>query len=241
MTRGEQISVKRVTVEAVAVVLSILLAFAIDAAWDARNDRASEIASLQSLLAELQANRTVFEVEMARHQALMSDAKALFDISRGTEALPDDDRAMSLLHQEALLNHTTTDYQSGALSALLASGDLGLLRAQDLKIALAAWPTVVEDALENERMVGRVVQEMLAPHAVETTPACIFTIRPADRSAADYERCRTELSDVLGSDRFEGLLAYRLFLERATVEEFTGLLDSLDDLSDLLRRDLAVR
>ena len=112
MTSGEQISVKRVTVEALAVVLSILLAFAIDAAWDARNDRASEIASLQSLVAELDANRTAFEASMAFHEGLMANKKRLFDISRGVEALPDDAIAVAQLHARSFRNYTTTDYRS---------------------------------------------------------------------------------------------------------------------------------
>jgi hypothetical protein len=241
MTRGEQISVKRVTVEALAVVLSILLAFAIDAAWGARNDRASEIASLQSLLAELQANRTVFEAGVAAHEGLRVQTKTLFDISRGVEGLPEDDVAMSRLHVRSFRSHYITDYRSGALNALLASGDFGLLHAQDLKIALAAWPTLVEDALENERMVSRWVEERLVPYMVETTPACIFTVPETVLTSADYERCRAELNEILGSARLEGLLAHKLWLYGSTLGEFERLRGSLDDLNGLLLRELSGR
>ncbi|NNF12058.1 MAG: hypothetical protein HKN72_02475 [Gemmatimonadetes bacterium] len=241
MTRGEQISVKRVTVEALAVVLSILLAFAIDAAWDARNDRSSETAALQSLLSELEANRTAFEAGITYQEQLRVQTKTLFDISRGVEDLPEDDVAMSRLHIRSHRNHYITDYRSGALSALLASGDFGLLRAQDLKIALAAWPTLVEDALENERMVSRWVEERLVPFMVETTPACIFTVPDPELTSADYERCRAELNEILGSDRLEGLLAHKLWLYRSTLGEFERLLGSLEDLNGLLQRELAGR
>lgn len=51
------LSWKRLFVEGSAVVLSILLAFAIDAAWDERQEDESDLAQLRGLYQELQSHK----------------------------------------------------------------------------------------------------------------------------------------------------------------------------------------
>jgi uncharacterized membrane protein YqjE len=48
---------KRILVEGLVIVASILLAFGIDAAWDVRQERRTEDQLLRTLLAEIDVNR----------------------------------------------------------------------------------------------------------------------------------------------------------------------------------------
>lgn len=63
MSNTQKIQWKRLSVEAAAIVASILLAFAIDAWWDHRNDLISEVEILHSLQDEFTAN----------HETLLQD------------------------------------------------------------------------------------------------------------------------------------------------------------------------
>ncbi|VUX55771.1 conserved exported protein of unknown function, partial [uncultured Woeseiaceae bacterium] len=54
MRNGNNIQWKRLSVEAAAIVASILLAFTIDAWWDDKKEREDERAILSSLLAEFE-------------------------------------------------------------------------------------------------------------------------------------------------------------------------------------------
>jgi hypothetical protein len=70
MNQVQNIPWKRISVEAAAIVASILLAFAIDAWWDDRLDQQQEDEVLAILLAEFEDNRTELD------QTLLTLAKS---------------------------------------------------------------------------------------------------------------------------------------------------------------------
>ena len=57
MDETQKIPWKRLPIEAAAIVVSILLAFAIDAWWNEQQERAEEREVLESLYVEFEANR----------------------------------------------------------------------------------------------------------------------------------------------------------------------------------------
>ena len=70
MAEQQNIQWKRLTVEAAAIVGSILLAFAIDAWWADRQDRAEEQRIFLGLKSEFEQNLGLIEIELSyRHLA----------------------------------------------------------------------------------------------------------------------------------------------------------------------------
>ena len=65
MTETQNIQWKRIVVEAAAIVGSILLAFAIDAWWDDRQDRAAEQRIFVGLKSEFEENLRLIEIELS--------------------------------------------------------------------------------------------------------------------------------------------------------------------------------
>jgi hypothetical protein len=55
-----------------------------------------------------------------------------------------------------VLGHTSTDPQSGALEAVLQSGELRYISNPAIRERLAAWPTLVVDATENEDLLRKI-------------------------------------------------------------------------------------
>jgi len=142
-------------------VVSILVAFAIDAWWDGYQDRQREHEILVGLRADFQSSRSglVSRMELARRMA--RGAKDFLDVIRshqGSEPVevPDD---LVL----AVLGGPTYEPAMNTLDSAVASGEIELLRDDDLRAELADWRRILSDTGEDEREVRRVTNEQLIP------------------------------------------------------------------------------
>jgi hypothetical protein len=139
---------KRLLLEGLVIVASILLAFAIDAAWDERQERAQERRLLEALEDEFAAHPPVLLDAQAVHQRFANATFALFDTldaaGEGEVVVVSD----SLLYP--IMRGRTTQLAQGELEAALSSGAIDLIQNRDLRRRLAAWPGVWEDATEEE-------------------------------------------------------------------------------------------
>ena len=70
----------RLLVEGFVIVVSILLAFGIDAAWQERGERRSERLALQALHAEAVANRQLLETVVDRVRSDIARAEEFYDL-----------------------------------------------------------------------------------------------------------------------------------------------------------------
>ena len=89
MTENQKLPWKRLAAEAIAIVASILLAFAIDAAWDERNERMEEKEVLRSLQLEFEANRDEAANVVLTHERALRYGAELMSLARDTKALVD--------------------------------------------------------------------------------------------------------------------------------------------------------
>lgn len=123
MTNKQPIPWKRVFVEAAAIVAGILLAFAIDAGWDERNEREEEKEILQSLVVEFEANRDEADSVLRVHENALQHAATLVNVA--------DDEILALSpdqverHIRYLAHPRTFDAIRGSVDALTSSGELG--------------------------------------------------------------------------------------------------------------------
>ncbi len=147
MTNEQNIPWKRLSVEAAAIVASILLAFAIDAWWDERNERIDEIEILQSLKVEFEANRDEAASVVLSHEMGVQSVARLMNLGE------DEILALSVEEVERYLryfaNPRTFDAIRGSVDALTSSGKLGILQDRELREALTTFVNILEDAIED--------------------------------------------------------------------------------------------
>lgn len=174
----------RIAAETVAIVLSILLAFAIDAWWNERNERLEEQRVLQQLTEEFETvaaqlggyvamdRRTLRNV--SRIDSLMQDA-----LADGRRAITARDSTLRWLWTQGTFAPTLPTFDG-----LRTSGRLTLIQHQELATALSAWPAQLEDAVEHQEQSLDIIFQFVYPAAMQT-----FNVGPPhDQTLAYIDR-----------------------------------------------------
>ena len=161
-------SVKRLGIEAVVIIASILLAFAIDATWEANREASDVAAALRSVEAELVANQSYFAEIEATHEAVVEAGFEMLTLTGPTPDLESVERVQYLVG-ELWKRAGMFPPSAGAVSSLIASGRLGEIEDRELREAIAAWPDFLDrqrelldviyaDNLFHERLVTLIAQ-----------------------------------------------------------------------------------
>ena len=239
---------RRSLVEVAAIVGSILLAFAIDAAWAEGRERAEATEIVRGLEVEFQATRA----ELARHRARWVEVRG------ATERLiyaTSVDIAPSPASMDTLLFHfltpTTWDPQMGALSATMASGQIGLIKSREVRNQLAAWESVVAEVRDNELAMRDFILSTLTPflarEGVSLARSRSLLLGVSTTEGASEPQWPGVLpsdaeviggySDLVASPEFEALVGTRYGW--INVEEYDDALLFVDELLRLVASDLA--
>ena len=139
--------------EGLLIVASILLAFAIDASWEERNERMEENEVLRSLQLEFKANRDEAANVLLIHERALRYGSELMSLS--------DDEVLALPEREVerhvgyMAHPRTFDAVRGSIDALTSSGKLGILEDRDLRDALTTFVNFVADAQEDREYMSQ--------------------------------------------------------------------------------------
>lgn len=162
MTTAQTIPWKRITVEAFAIVVSILLAFAIDAWWDERGERSEEAEILLGLRKEFLLNKETLDRHLSLHEESLLLYKQLL-----TAAYSDDWQSHELDIDRTLnwlLSPTTTDIGGGVLVGLVNSGRIELLSSRTLREKLAGWEGVFGEVRDDEVWNSELISDRIIPY-----------------------------------------------------------------------------
>jgi hypothetical protein len=161
MNDTRKIPWKRLVVETTAIVLSILLAFAIDAWWEDRGNRESEQLLLKRLRADFVELRTTILFVEQEHQEASSACVALISFPPGQPipATPEVDRMIAIV----FLTARTFNPGSGAVAAFLGGEGSRLVLNQSLADLMLAWPGMVEELQEEETSLQKGIAERWIP------------------------------------------------------------------------------
>ncbi len=121
MPNSNEIPWNRLAAEGVAIVLSILLAFSIDAWWDNRQRQLEVQNTIANLVIEFDDSADEFERVISANKMVIASADRILD------ALKSESRPVFLDVDSVagLFMVPTTDPQRGVLDALIASGNIG--------------------------------------------------------------------------------------------------------------------
>ncbi len=133
------------------IVVSILLAFGIDAMWAERQLRAEEQEALVALRADFNSNLESVDRIIAAHLLFRERVSTFVSLSPDEiRALPQESISDIML---ALANPWTFDAVTGTTDALLSSGKLGILRDQELRESIITFLGLLTDIEEDAEYV----------------------------------------------------------------------------------------
>lgn len=214
--------------EIAIVVVSILIAFALDAAWDRFREGSTEDALLRDLEVEFIANRgSLLEARETQLRALNNIGLALHAVPDGEAVwLPDSVVSRSVI---------AAGYESGdqVLAGALNSGTLNLISDQALRDHLAGWSTLHSDLRANEVAARNYARDILWPayagagdvsHVVTNWAADLLPEVDAIRQS-DPGDGRVEL---VNSGQLRGLVGGRSYGVVGSIQAIDELLDAAD-------------
>ena len=153
------------TLQAAAIVGSILLAFAIDAWWENRQEREIENSALVSLHRDFLVSREDLDEALRTFDGWRAHFTRFQSSTAAELAVLDQADAGPIV--TSLSPGMTFDPTSGTLDALVNDGRLGLIDDSTLREGLATWLRALEDIIENEadiRAGSLRVQIGMEPH-----------------------------------------------------------------------------
>ena len=238
---------RRILVESAAVVLSILVAFLIDAWWDSHQEGLRERELLEGLLTDFEASRPGLEDRLDLARRMANGNGRFLDLLEGrslpvTVTVPD---TLVL----SVLGGPTFEPATNTLDAALASGEIEIIRSSELRSELAQWNRVLADTGEDEREVRRITNEQVVPllsRVADVRPyyAMVLPWSGGDPYAAgrlipDTPSGLTGGASLLVTRELVGALSLRKFFVDFSAADLEELAGSLSRLLALLREELS--
>lgn len=160
----------KVLLEVAVIVGSILLAFGIDALWDAAQERQEEALLLADLAAEYRVNRERLQVVTDRRRTRIVRMEALIN-EAGPERVGLSADSLAVLLDSV---QTTPSFgvRNGVTTRALSGGDLSLIRDRDLRARLAAFWPGHEYFFDNQTLV--VTEIKYTPDIILGTGTAVF-------------------------------------------------------------------
>ena len=234
MASSQPIPWKRLTAEAAAIVISILLAFWIDAWWDERKDSLEEREILVGLEVEFvdlrdrldlwaQFNRTGVQFI----EQFLSDSVTEMDL-----------RSIELAFTYASLVNVLD--QGGALDALLASGRLERIGDRNIRARLVKWPDWLEDIHTNDLSSRRYVMSEIVPYLAKSGfPREICPAPELFLVCAESESVPSNYLQLAEDPEFRAMLIMRRAWMLGAASDHESARDEADDILVLLRERLS--
>lgn len=232
MSEDQKTDWKRLALEAAAIIVSILLAFAIDAWWQERVERQEEEEILVALLADFrQAKENIAE----RHKSavvIQSAINQLAKISYGQSSPPDSATLDQLLGKLSWW-FPGGQIPTGALNSLVYGGMLGTIQDDELRLDVADWRRKIDYLQSGLSQDYDVYFEVYLPYFRDNgyLPQIATSVTTAPGESDPFYRTTpvppTEVIDhlpVLADKRFHNILI-QLWWVQADVQ---ALLDEAD-------------
>jgi hypothetical protein len=216
----------RLGIEAAAIVLSILLAFWIDAWWADRTERNSQNAELARIHAELSVVREQLNTEFRdrTHSAAAQLLQMIQDhVDRGTPLeVPNE-----LLRTS--ISWGNFDVATPVLDGVVLSGRLDAFESERVVTAITEWRLASSEISDNEMQSREVVQKLLLPVLFKRGNMAIVLAK-SDPSGTTM---------IIVDDELEGYLALRFTTIRGDAWRLDSLSPILDEVLESIEDALA--
>ena len=206
--------------EGVLIVLSILLAFGIEAGWNQRGERVAEVEALRGLLDDFTENAERLRATRASHVVIRDAGVRLLamtgpDATASASDLTLDTLVMNLIGGPKVFPVTAT------YDALIASGRIDLLQSAELRRELAQWTALITDLGEIEREARAQMDQRLLPFVWDYVPIVTLDLNvlPSyEDSELQVSRFPRRYGELLRSLRFENAVEERMNSSRNAID-----------------------
>jgi len=228
----------RILAEGVAIVVSILLAFGVQAWWEQRQVRDEEQQALIGLEADFLANLLELNRTVSTHTDFMRAVARLEEMSDEDRAALTKDSAAVFVR--AMTTPATFAVRDGTLDAMLASGKLDIISDPVLRDLLVEWKASLDDVSEEvTRLYDATIQ--LRQRILELGPPWPFMERLRDAAqfrTASVDYGPTELVILARDKRVLELALGRAWMAGTYLNEVRGMVPLAEGVLDRLNTQI---
>lgn len=228
MPNARDIPWPRLIAESSAIVISILLAFSIDAWWTERQETVREERQIQALIAEFEGNRSTLDYDLDRLREVTSNLDELTN-NLSSVSVGDDvtvfDRYFWSVRQGGIVDPST-----GTLDAMISSGDLGLLQNESLRSALSEWSAKLDQIQTDQQTLRNFTGSELIPYIGTLGDFSSLVLTRSNNKASDKVRT------VQSTGRLRTSVAYKLLMSRVALGKLEILEAKTETIIDLLKQ-----
>ena len=141
---GQSPSWKRALSELALIVIGVLIALAVNAWWSRRQDDARQRAYLRQLLVDVLGNEQDIDRVLTQSRSATAALERLVDAFDAAGPLPPCDTLASLIRTS--LTYSSADLRSGTYAAMMATGEVRLIRDDSLRAHVISYASEVEGA-----------------------------------------------------------------------------------------------
>ena len=231
MPEPQAIPWKRLSAEGAAIVVSILLAFWIDAWWDARNELAEE----REILVGLEAEFVDLRARLDQWSKFNRAGMAVIEEYLSDSVTDMDPESIEWVFAYAYLINVLD--QGGALDALLASGRLERISDRDLRARLAKWPDWLEDIHTNDLSFRDYGMHQIIPFM--TRHGIPLSVCPEGEWVCPATGAVPPVYYQMAEDpEFRAILSMRRIMMWATAQDQENALTEADEMLAMIRARL---
>jgi len=229
MPNARDIPWPRLIAESSAVVISILLAFSIDAWWTERQENVREEHQIQALITEFEGNRSILDFDLDRLRDITSNLEKLTNTLSSVSV--GNDVAVSGRYFWSVRQGGIVDLSTGTLDAMISSGDLGLLQNESLRSALSEWSAKLDEVQTDQQTLRNFTGSELIPYLGTLGDfSSLVLIGANENDASD------NLRTVRSTGRLRTSLAYKLLMARVALIKLEDLEAKTDSAIELLKQ-----
>lgn len=189
--KGQAFQLKRFLIEATTIVLSILLAFWIDASWSGHVDRQQTEKSLVALLSDFESYFDEIDEKLETHNRRTRSSTILAMASeRELNAIPLDSMVTLLWGS---LYPGTLDLQTVGVSSMIATNQISKIRSASLRRKLAEWDAHYRDYKGSEADLVDYLNDSFFPYV---NTRIVIPWGPDDIVARSHASLRPMFSDM---------------------------------------------
>lgn len=227
----------RLFLEGFVVVVSILIAFLLDAWWQNRQSENELELELAGVRAELEFNRSLVLREIQSLNRISSAGSTVIEMMYAAKDSPSVQISDSMAWLVTLLS-PTMDASFGAVEALIGSGRLGEIENPALRSGLGGLKNVFEDAVEDELLARQIQIEQQVPmifDRIDLAPLIRIDAEIFGAGASVTEEVQSYVNvDYPNDTEVRNVMQHRMSWLVSAGFEMDRLLEHLDDLINMI-------
>mgnify|MGYP001822951081 CR=1 FL=1 len=236
----------RLAAEGAVIVVSILLAFAIDAWWADRQEEVEETRILSALLADFNSTQESVRELRKYREAKIASISRLLEAAAGTLVLSPT-QIDGLLGD--LLDAGTVDFSSGALASLFEGGGLAKIQNQNLRQRLTSFTYLIDWTKDLEEPTRQRQNMHWNPFfwsnsyypQIENAKGRIPGLEIENATPQIPIRERRDHSSILDNDEFTGMLATELGSQSTLLRWYAKLEREIEQVTEIIESELSQR